>query len=309
MDSGRLFLGRPGFRLLLTTIGGVAVGLLFGFVVLTVFTQEQMSRTYLSVLDGTVQTLTAPNPQGGEAADGNGAKPADAADTSSQASGGAVTMAVHLPEQTFIMAQAGVFSSADAAGQAVSSLKQQGLPHFVYESAGKQYLFVATAPNRDDILGLATFYKNRQMDVYVKEWKLPGLDKPLALKQALPKAADGSSDKLESFFADGTELARNLAAWSSRTVNGQQKDKPVDAEELAKWKETHLRFVEEGRAVQAALPDDLQPYVTGMVNGLNQAMTALDQLKPANAESYAWQVQAGVLAYLENCARWVQTTS
>ncbi|MDF2682008.1 MAG: hypothetical protein K0R47_3198, partial [Brevibacillus sp.] len=55
------------------------------------------------------------------------------------------------------------------------------------------------------------------------------------------------------------------------------------------------------------------PYFSGMVNGINQAMDARDKMAEANtgkktqsAESYAWQVQAGILGYLENYSAWVQ---
>jgi hypothetical protein len=311
-----VFVKTPGLRLLLSVFSAVTVGLVFGFVVLTVFSEEQMSQTYRTVLDETVQTLTAadgenvPAPSQPDASGGHQDESAAAGSASKTGSqtGAEVSVKVQLPALSLFMAQAGVFSDESAAQNAVKPLEQQGYPHFVYPSAGKYHLYVAAAPNRDDILGMASYFKNKRMEVYIKEVAIPALDKELLVKQAVaqgPATAPGQ-EQLNAFFTTGADLARHISAWSSRVANSSAGQTTALKADESNIKEMHRRFLEESRAVQAAVPDGWKPQITGMVTGINQAVSAMSQAKTNNAQSFAWQAQKGVLAFLENYVRWIE---
>jgi hypothetical protein len=95
-------------------------------------------------------------------------------------------------------------------------------------------------------------------------------------------------------------LARSLSILSSRVANDSQGQKRIPQEEEASAKELHLRFLEESRACEAVIPEQWKPFVTEMVNGINQAFTAMTKAKTDNAQPYAWQAQGGILRYYEN---------
>ncbi len=299
---GSNWLKTPALKTLVTTGSAVTIGLLFGFLVLTVFTQEQLSQSYKSVLTGTMQSLTAQELGQRPATSGDGA-----AQPASQSQPATSSNTLQLPEQTMFMAQAGAFQLDAPAEAAVAPFAKQGIPHLLYRGEDKMYIFAAAAPTRDAILGFASGLKARGQDVFVKEMTFPGLNKDVTVNQA--EGASKAPD-LNAFFLTGLEMARSLAAQSANVVNATQ-SAAASTDGEAALKEKHRRFLEESRAVQ--VPEEWKPLFTGMVNGMNQAVTAQAKMqeaitgkKTANAESYAWQVQAGVLEYLENYVKWVQ---
>ncbi|WP_419878872.1 hypothetical protein [Brevibacillus centrosporus] len=303
---------RPIFRTVLTTGGGIAIGLLFGFLVLTVFSEKELSQSYRNVLSDTVQTLTANpaagSPEGqlpiaGPVLPGMDRPMTDA--PAAPASGVPTDVKVQLPDLKMFVAQAGVFSPDASAQAAVEPLDKLGVPHLLYKDTANQYMFAAAAPTRDAVLGFATNLKSKGVDVYVKEFSFPTYQGTVGVASANSSAAPD----LNVFFANGTKLAQTLSAHSGQVITNAQ---PVlSTEEAAAMKEQHRQFLEESRLVSAQA--GTTPYFSEMVNGINQAMDARDKMAEANAgkkaqsaESYAWQVQAGVLKYLENYAAWVK---
>jgi hypothetical protein len=290
---------------LFATGGAVAIGLVFGLLVLSVFGEEQLSRSYQSVLSDTVTTFSSGG-TGGKADGVKVAGPSLPASVGANTVGAEQAVDLRLPEERLYVAQAGVFQPEASVAEAIKPLDGAGIPHLLYKGKDKQYLFAAAAPTRDAVLGFASSLKAKGMDVYVKEMVLPGLSKSIAVKgtEGTAQPAD-----LNAFFQTGLEMARTLAGQSGQVISSAQP--ALSAEEASALKEQHRRFLEESRAVSA--PESWQSLFAGMVNGMNQAMQARDKMaeaiagkKTASAESYAWQVQAGVLAFWENYANWVR---
>ncbi|WP_289135274.1 hypothetical protein [uncultured Brevibacillus sp.] len=300
----------PVLQTVLTTGGAIAVGLLFGFLVLTVFTKEEFSESYRTVLEDTVQTLTAASPATddqklagpilpGEAGSVGGATPA-----TSPSAGNASEIPLQLPQINMFVAQAGVFQKDAAPDALAQPLDKMGIPHLVYKDSAKQYMFAAAAPTRDAVLGFATSLKNKGMDVYVKEFAFP------AFQGTLPVApTSGAAPDVSGFFSKGVKLIQTLSSHSGLIITtGQLSSSP---QETATLKEQHRQFLESSRLVQ--VPEAMKKQYTAMVNGIDQAMAAREKMVEASAgkkiesaESYAWQVQAGVLEYLEGYANLLQ---
>ncbi|GEC91279.1 hypothetical protein [Brevibacillus brevis] len=304
----------PFWRTTLTTGGAVAIGLLFGFLVLTVFSQKEFSESYGNVLSDTVQTLTSPEAGNEQAVVKNRVAGPTLPDDSQQAQGASTNgnavsqteVALQLPAVSMYVAQAGVFQPDASPQTAVEPLEKAGIPHLLYKDASKQYMFAAAAPTRDAVLGFASSLKNKGMDVYVKEFSFP------AFEGAVPvgKAANASADpNIRAFFTHGLKLVQTLSAQSGLIITTGQLS--PTAKETAELKEIHRQFLEESRRMEAK--EAWKPLLDGMVNGVNQALAARDKMAEASAgkkvesaESYAWQVQAGVLAFFESYASWIQ---
>jgi len=294
-------------RIFLTTGGAIAVGLIFGIMVLTIFSQDQFKTSYRSVLSDTVQTLTAQSSGQGEqkepaagplvTQEANGSAKSAASVDASQ------SVSLQLPELKMFVAQAGVFQADTPAEAAVAPLTEKGLPHLLYNDSSKQYMFAAAATNREAALGFASNIKNKGIDVYVKEFSFPAFQGAVQLGQSTDTA---NHLDLPGFFSRGRELVEALSANSGLVITAQ----PASSE-VAKIKEIHRKFLESGKV--SALPAEWQPLFQQMVNGLNQAVEARDKMAAAStdqknqsAEQYAWQVQAGILNYLESYTNWVQ---
>ncbi|MFF0827349.1 hypothetical protein ACFYU8_10765 [Brevibacillus sp. NPDC003359] len=304
----------PFWRTTLTTGGAIAIGLLFGFLVLTVFSQKEFSESYGNVLSDTVQTLTSPGAGTEQANVKNGVAgptlPEEGQQTQgAQANGNAVgqkEVALQLPAVNMYVAQAGVFQPDASPQTAVEPLEKAGIPHLLYKDASKQYMFAAVAPTRDAVLGFAASLKNRGMDIYVKEFSFPAFEGSVPVG----KAANASADpNVSAFFTHGVKLVQTLSAQSGLIITTGQLS--PTAKETAELKEIHRQFLEESRRIEAK--EAWKPLLDGMVNGVNQALAARDKMAEASAgkkvesaESYAWQVQAGILAFFESYASWIQ---
>lgn len=296
----------PLMRSVITTGGAVAIGLVFGFLVLTVFSQEQLSRSYQSVISETVQSLTAQQtvPKGEPILVAGPIVPGESAGKSAPATEIGPQAALQLPEIKMFVAQAGVFQPDASAQTAAEPLDKQGLPHLIFKDDAKQYMFAAAAPTRDAVLGFASSLKNKGIDVYVKEFAFPAFQGTVTVEKVTGAAANPD---LGTFFSNGTQLIQTLSAHSGQIIIGASP--ALSQKEAAILKEQHRQFLEESRLFQAQ--DSWKPLLEGMVNGVNQAMAARDKMAEASAvkkiesaESYAWQVQTGVLEYLENYAKW-----
>ncbi|TKI56441.1 hypothetical protein E8L90_13735 [Brevibacillus antibioticus] len=304
----------PFWRTTVTTGGAVAIGLLFGFLVLTVFSQKEFSESYGNVLSETVQTLTTPGAGTQHTAGKNGvagpALPNAGQPTQEMPKNGNVmgqkVIALQLPAVNMYVAQAGVFQPDTSPQTAVEPLESAGVPHLLYKDASKQYMFAAAAPTRDAVLGFATNLKNKGMDIYVKEFSFPAFEGSVPVG----KAANASGEpNLNAFFTHGVKLVQTLSAQSGLIITTGQLS-PTE-KETAQIKEIHRQFLEESRKIEAK--EAWKPLLDGMVNGVNQALAARDKMAEASvgkkvesAESYAWQVQAGVLAFFESYASWIQ---
>ncbi|WP_421616890.1 hypothetical protein ACAF76_014765 [Brevibacillus sp. TJ4] len=306
-DYVRSFPRGPVVRTLLSTVGAIAIGLVFGFMVLSVFSEEQFTSSYRSVLNSTVETLTAPTASlSGEKQGGDSAPQTEDGSTQSLAAGAnPVAVPLQLDAVTMFVAQAGVFQPDASAQAATEPLTQLGLPHLLYSDGERQYMFAAAAPNRDAVLGFASNIKNKGIDVYVKEFQFPSYHGQVTVGKA-----EGATEEpdLAQFFSTGLQLANLLSSQSGMVVSANQA--AFTPEQASEIKELHRQFLEESRLMQ--VPAAWETYVQGMVNGINQAVAAREKMAESSAgnrqsaESYAWQVQAGVLGYLEQYAKWVQ---
>ncbi|MGD8188814.1 hypothetical protein ACQCN2_02320 [Brevibacillus ginsengisoli] len=298
------------FRMMISSIGAVSLGLIFGFGVLMVFKQEQIPQSYKSVLGGTLQLPSDQSADSPTQTDHNESS-ASTANTALQGGQGALAQAavsanLALPEQKLFLAQAGVFSDAASAQPVIDTLSKQGFPHFLYPMDGKQHLFVAMAPTRDEILGIADFLKNNHLDIYVKEVVIPALEQEVQVSKSLvnadPKAS--SHNQVETFLVNGFEVVKSLSAHSSKVLNQESSAQPISADEENQLRELHRKFVDQGRVVLTGVPAEWQPYFKNMTDGLNQAITAMNELKSSNSKSYAWQTQNGVFQYIANYVEW-----
>ncbi|MDF2680041.1 MAG: hypothetical protein K0R47_1231, partial [Brevibacillus sp.] len=197
----------PIMRTLVSTGGAIAIGLLFGFLVLTVFSEKELSQSYRNVLGDTVQTLTAQGssdlPASKQSAIAGPVLPGvdrPVADSPVTTSGTQTTVKVQLPEVKMFVAQAGVFQPDASAQAATEPLDKLSIPHLLYKDNAKQYMFAAAAPTRDAILGFAANLKNKGVDVYVKEFSFPAYQGTVAVTAA---ASSGTQPDLQAFFANG----------------------------------------------------------------------------------------------------------
>lgn len=332
---------RPILRVFITTISAVILGVLFGFIVLNIFVQEQLvhpsqagatlpksseaTQNSAATSEGTsafnekavpVNGERQPNEsndarEAGLSKEGASQQARSPIGSTSQKSD-AVLATVQFPEQNYYMVQMGVFTDPKAAEPAIASLDEKGLPHFLYPIEGRIHLFTGVSPSRDAILGLADHFRQKQIEVYVKEVKLPATEKQVQIVPTSPLEVGASSDKgvVNAFIKSGIDIIQQLSTLSSQVVNtDKQKVQPLTAEQEAKLKRMHVAFLDNSRATQQALSQKEQVYIAGMVQGMNQAMSTMTQLKTANAEPYAWQVQKGIMQYLHYYATWMKETN
>ncbi|RNB70133.1 hypothetical protein EDM52_17975 [Brevibacillus invocatus] len=306
------FLPKGAFlRTLLTTGGAIAIGLVFGIMVLTIFSQEQFSTSYRTVLSDTVETLTAQpeSPSNKQTTPTGPVLPGDqgSAAQPTASTGAAMSLSLQLPEVKMHVAQVGVFQLDAPEEAATQSLTKLGLPHLLYNDSTKQYMFAAATTSREAVLGFASNLKTKGLEVFVKEFSFPAYQGEVKIEQSAEPTT--TQPNLDLFFTAGRELTEALSAQSGLVITSAQP--AIAPADTATLKEKHRKFLEAGKV--NTLPAEWQPYFQEMVNGLNQAVAARDKMaeasggkKTESAESYAWQVQGGILTYLESYTKWLQ---
>lgn len=297
---------REWVKMLFASLSAVAIGICFGFLALSLFTDDKLRETYLDVLGGTMQTFSSAAVEvPTEQADLPYMEPgaATVAGNTSEKQGTAVPL--EAPNLRMFLAQVGAFQDAASADTAIESLKERGYPHLLYEQDGQHYLFAAASPVRDLLLGVAAALQEQGMDVYIKELTVSRPIEPSAKEDGdgEQSAAGGSSPALQPLLAAGAELAERLALWSVQQLAQGGDSGPPTAELKAELQELHLRFLEQNRSLQPALDSTWKTLLEEMVGGLNQAMTAFSQAGSGPIQPYAWQAQQGVLTYLKTYAK------
>lgn len=205
------------------------------------------------------------------------------------------------------VAQVGVFQLDAPEEAATQPLTKLGLPHLLYNDSTKQYMFAAAATSREAVLGFASNLKTKGLEVFVKEFSFPAYQGEVKIEQSAEPTT--TQPNLDLFFTAGRELTEALSAQSGLVITSAQP--AIAPADTATLKEKHRKFLEAGKV--NTLPAEWQPYFQEMVNGLNQAVAARDKMaeasggkKTESAESYAWQVQGGILTYLESYTKWLQ---
>ncbi|GAB7386556.1 hypothetical protein BSNK01_03910 [Bacillaceae bacterium] len=277
---------RPWAQILLPALGAVALGILFGLLVLTTFAGEGREND------------AALSPAGKPASD---APPAAGAPESAIPERGANAAAPKAsfvpPAQTYYVVQAGAFSDRERAEDVRDEYLRKGWAGIIV-SQKPYYLFSGVAKEREQAMLLVRFYEKQGIPVYLKEWVIAGND-PLAVP--LQEGDGGPS----SFFAQAERLFGLFTSFSAAGIAGNhmQEEQGSGGGQAVRWQEMqelHRAALEAGRRLFTGLAEGERQAGEAMLNGLTKAFTAAEHYRKQPSQAYLWQVQQAMLEYVQS---------
>jgi hypothetical protein len=300
------------FRLSAVVGGGIAVGLLLGYVVLHTFTLEstppagkapsalnqtkQKTEGTSTQLSGQTQPGQAQSGQAGTSAKTSTFTPAPPTTPATK------SLSVTLPVVPLYMIQAGVFSTKAGAQQELNNFQQKGWPAYMEEEAGKYTLFLGVSASRDDVLALAEVYRAANQAVYIKEKSLPAGTVTLSVPTALPADSAGEIQKLGQAQAQ-------LFQTVSVLIGEGFKDGKIAPNMLDKLLAQHKEVLQQGRSAAAVLGEQPKANLQNALNEMTTAVTALQQFANQPNRTFLWQAEENMLQFISSYKRWQQSVT
>lgn len=265
----------PWLRIVLSVVGAVATGVLFGLFVMQLFTDLVLDRgTPLAPVDS---SLHVPNSGAGSG-------------TSSGAAGNPEEgiVAVQVPERTVYMLQFGVFSTLEGAKAAQNQLAEAGIAS-AYEAGDQHIVYAGLTPDRNSALLLSDQLERMDLETYVKPFERP------AVTGLQWGAAEGA--QVEAYFTDGGQLAQTVALLTlvhlEETALTNFEEATMQALQAA-----HQDWLLAANQVSGEVPDQSRDIFDQMNNELTYAVQSLLEYSKNPSTSYLWQAQSAVMNYV-----------
>ncbi|WP_047155107.1 hypothetical protein [Aneurinibacillus tyrosinisolvens] len=272
--------------------GAIAVGLLFGYVALRIFSTNDaehlpgsgkpnmasaVQENKQSSISGNKTEVTKPQA---------GTLPQQA--TPSPARTKQVT--VSFPALPLHMVQGGVFTTKAGAEEIKGTIEQKGWPVYLSEEDGKYVLFLGSAVSRDDALAISVVYKEGKQDVYIKEKSLPGGTFTLNGPDTMDEAAAAEAAK---YGQTETDLYGELSMLSATGLKAGK----LEAGQQAQMEKLHRSLLQQMRSLGLLLTDGQKRLLQKEVNELTTAVTALQQFAKQPEQAYLWQAEESMLRF------------
>ncbi|MCF6092703.1 hypothetical protein L1765_01680 [Microaerobacter geothermalis] len=296
-STGEL-MGSPFMQLVFSILGAVVVGLVLGFMILSMFS-----------IGGEKANLSSKGKMGNvsptEGSDVSNAVPLDdvvinPADTDGEKSNLADNPKgndIIIPARTYYVIQGGVFSDQSGAQMVLDTHRGKGWAGIVVPGKDQNtYAFyMGVTQNRDDAIALGQFYKEKQVEIYVKDITFPAQITPVF-------SQNSDQNSFASFMEKGDTLFQQISSISANGVAGGGM-----TSQWASIQENHRLYLEEGKKIYNVLSGESQLIFSQMMNDVTKGVTALQRYQSQPSPSYLWQAQDGLLNYILHYQRWLKT--
>ncbi|GAA4854346.1 hypothetical protein GCM10023310_36660 [Paenibacillus vulneris] len=276
--------------------GAIVTGIAFGFFVLSMFSGDNQAKTSgntavsgsgtsISTTQGAADKNTAAvNGTTQPASDKSGSVSPSVPASASAAAG----IAASIPAKSYSFLQSGVFSTPQSADAAQADLKKKGFTA-VRDSGDKYPVYVGIAMTRDEAMGLSQQFKQKNMEVIVKNVELPALTKI--------KWNGKQADSLPNYMNQGAKLVQSIVPLASSHLM-ESKPSQLDASALQSIKTAHQAWTGLSASATEGLADDAKAALQKMNTAMSSAIVSLDEYKKNPGASYMWQTEAALMQYV-----------
>jgi len=262
--------------------GAVAVGLMFGYIVLSFFESGLIQQPSQSAGGTASAPIEEKSINGGDASKDETKKvPTGVTITIPEET---ESISIQFPSATHYVVQGGVFKDQASAAPIVKNLKGKGWPSsFLGENPA--HLILGLAVNRDHALSLAGQYKD--IEVYIKELA----EEPKKVSIPIKKGSTTTQEEWDQWFKQEQAFVENLASSISSSFSaGKLEDNQMKA-----MKESHRNLLQSGRNIVGKLPESKQALGNRMLNDFTKGVTAMEQYQKQPTAGYLWQAEQSLL--------------
>ncbi len=289
--------GPSWFKVFASVAGALLTGALFGYVVLSLFTdQASPAPTNAASVNGTeaasgnVDPAVTGTPAGGA----NGAQGGTVIDDAAPLQPVAASMlAVDLPERNYAMLQFGVFSSVEGMNAALAQLKDKGYAAAADTLNGFR-VYAGIAPDKIEATALG-----EQLDVaelFVKTIQVPAVN---------GIGHNGTAEEVIRFMNASDAYIRTVGDITATALSAGD-PKPLSDMERADWRAAHEAWSEAAAAFgQGTIADHRDDYVR-LSQAIEGASAALEAYEKGVSRMHLWTAQAQLMEAVFAWKEWME---
>ncbi len=280
-------------RIAIPAISAVAVGIVFGVATLNLFTNEQWnSKAMIDKASAGMGTTFQPSAGSGQPSVGT------PQESGNQTSAEPQVKVLQFPAKTIYVVQAGVFENEEGADTLQARFHEQGWPAVLWKNE-RAHLLLAVGNDRNDVLSLATYFKNNGAEIYLKEWELPLLN--FSMESDVPEnvkmIGEFVDNSMQLWELLSTASARAIESGAGTAIDDELRDSIITRHQTLLKDEKDLAPVN--------LPGERQ-YVSHMLQSLTSAVSKFEQYQKQPHPSYIMSLQEQLLQYADHYQKWLQ---
>jgi hypothetical protein len=263
--------GKKGSKLVLVACSAVAVGLIIGLSVLSLFAQDEGQDLAES---HTGQTSPIQN---------------GAQDTLLMPAGYVENGRLYLPSRSYFVVQAGAFSEKESALKAQDQLQEKGYPAAIFRSEDVYRVYMAIGLSREDGRQLGQMLENERLDLYLRSYQTSEVE--LNVGQVEEKLGP-----LPQFLARSDQLLNQLLERSTEALVSEER--VFSDDDMRAAHEMHRQLLLEGQQVLNQVNGPMAQLIEQLMRELTLGVSALDAFENQPHLSYMWKIQEVGLNYL-----------
>lgn len=262
------------WKMVLSVSAAVITGLLFGYMMLSMFNGEHAGEKPAAEQAETQIT-------------GNPAKDDSFGEMESTSPSDLMETGVQIPGQLFYMLQYGVFSTPERAAQARVELEQSGI------AAGgdldeENRVYAGISPDREQAKLLSSQLMAQGVELYVREITLPGIESA---------AFAGEGQTLSRYFTVSGQLVSELSTLSASLL-GMQQTEVVSPQIMNTITNLHQQWIQTWSLLSAGLGPESENVLPAMEQSMNSSITALFEYNKNQSKGHLWEIQTGMMNYV-----------
>ncbi len=268
----------PWFKIISSITGAVITGVIFGFLVLTMFSDE--ADEVATDTGNRVNVIQEENKENAGAI-----VQEEIAAANKETMG---TVAVNIPPQTYFVLQNGVFATLEGAKTAQTQLKDLGFAAQI-ESSDKYYVYAGLTTLKDDAELMGYQLKENGLEIFAKSYELPMANQI--------KWNEVSAEPMVSYLVQGNKLIGLICSLSLAHLQESNLTQLDHAAFQSIMKE-HQTWTGLLAAANSGMPDEIKADFQKMNSAINTAIMSLEAYKKNASAGQLWQAQTSILDYV-----------
>lgn len=269
-------------KALLITCLAVGIGVMFGMVVLSIF----------SSMDENAKQTDHPESTWNQNEYADHISNVDPSAQAQNSNTPTIEATVQLGSRSYHVIQAGAFSEYSAIEKLANQYSQKGWPSLILDKSPYR-LYLGVSSTKEDALLLGKYYEDRGATIYVKEHNSTPVENGIIHTK--------SSEALQLFpkwLNLGDKLMNELTRASTNGLI--QSNYKLNNEKWGNIQELHRQFLEAGNKVVQGLGEEEKVICQEMMSQMSMAVNAIQKNINGKQEAYYWQVQKSTLAYIKS---------
>lgn len=279
----------PWFRIATSVAAAVITGIAFGFFVLSMFTNNDVSTGNLPENTLTKQSAQTSHTESKDTETVQAHADSAKASQSTAGTGGNVNATpLRIAAKSYTFLQNGVFSTLQSAQSAQSELKKKGFASAL-QQGDKTIVYVAFASSRDEALSISQPLKDQKLEVYIKNMDIPAV--------ASIRWNGSKPELLGSYIAQGDKLIQMLSGLTIVHL-AEKNHTPLDDSTIQGIRSAHQTLTTLAGTLNESADKEVNPLIEQMDTALSSAVQSMEEYKKNPSAAMLWQTQSSMMQYI-----------